>query len=371
MAELLRDPTARRLASETKDKAKRPRSRRVSPIIVPPSVVCPDGPPVVVMFSGAAGSSVGARQGGAKVVAGANHNATCVAVHAANFPEAQNIQQDLSLFNHAAFPFHEGLIASPVCRANSSASRPARARAAKAAKEKGHSDAAAAARLASAHNAYGALPWAVMDSLEVNRPRWFVIENVEEWADWVFFADFLRMAKRLGYKVTVQCLNSIAWGVPQERLRLFMVGTLGRKPIRIADPVTFVPASMHDAIDWDGGEWLDFSEAGGEKMCAQLERCHATFGGRPSFINLVGHRPVYDASEPLRTATRQDQFRWVYRGRFKYPTAAEAFRLMGFPDDYVITDHVAEHRTIAWQLAGDAVCPPVMRGIVERVIAAT
>lgn len=369
MADLFRDQASRLLADETKDKPKRRRTR-ASRIIVPASVACSGGPRTVVMFSGAAGSSIGARDGGADIVAGVNHNAVCVAVHAANFPEAQNIQQDLHLYNHAALPYHDGLIASPVCRANSSASRPARAKAAKAAKDKGHSDAAAAARLASAHNAYGALPWAVMDSLEVNRPRWFVIENVEEWADWVFFRDFIRMVKRLGYKVTVQCLNSLARGVPQERVRLFMIGTLGRKPIRVTDPIDYTPAPMRDAVDWDGGEWLDFSEAGGEKMRAQLEKCHATFGGRPSFINLVGHRPVYDANDPLRTATRQDQFRWVYRGRFKYPTAKEAFRLMGFPDDYVVTPHVAEHRTVAWQLAGDAVCPPVMRGIVETIIAA-
>jgi DNA (cytosine-5)-methyltransferase 1 len=329
-----------------------------------------DGPDVVVFFSGASGSSIGARMAGANVVAGVNHNRICVDVHDANFPAARGICQDLHLYNHASLPHHDGLIASPVCRANSSASRPARAKAAATSRAAGRSEAESAAKLASAHNAYGALPWAVMDSLEVNRPRWFVIENVEEWQDWVFFADFVRMAKRLGYRVTVQCLNSLAWKVPQERVRLFMIGTLGPKAIRVSDPKRYEPVAMHDAVDWEGGGWLPFSAGGGAKMRAQLERADRQFGGAPSFVQLVGHRPMFAATEHVRTMTRQDQFRWVYRGRFRYPVAREGFALMGFPSDYVIPDHVAQHRTTAWAMAGDAVCPPVMCGIVEKVMSA-
>ena len=326
------------------------------------------GPDVVVFFSGAAGSSIGARMAGANVVAGVNHNRDCVDVHDANFPGSLGICQDLHLYNHASLPLHDGLIASPVCRANSSASRPGRARAAEAMRTAGRSEAEAGAKLASAHNAYGALPWAVMDSLEVNRPRWFVVENVEEWADWVFFKDFVRMAKRLGYNVSVQCLNSLAWGVPQERVRLFMIGTLGPRTIRVRDPKKFKPVAMHDFLNWDDDGWLDFDECQWPKMRDQLREAHYQLGGRPGFIQLVGHRPIFHASSPMPTMTRQDQFRWVYRGRFRYPVAREGFSLMGFPPDYVVPDQIAQRRTVAWSMAGDAVCPPVMRGIVECIL---
>jgi DNA (cytosine-5)-methyltransferase 1 len=323
----------------------------------------------VVLFSGACGSSIGARMAGAEVVAGVNHDDLCVQVHAANFPNAASILQDLHLANHAAWPIHDGVIASPVCRANSPASQPARARASKAAKAEGRSDAAAAARLASTHNAHGALPFAVLDSLEVNRPAWFIIENVKEWRDHIFYRDFLRMAKRLGYKVTEQILDALAWGVPQQRQRLFLIGTLGRKPIRVRDPKGNPPRAMHDFVDWDGGDWMPIRSCPGEKARAQLRRADREFKGGPAFIQLVSHRPVLPSSEPLRTMTRQDQVRWVYRGRYKYPTAREGFNLMGFPADYVIPDAVAEHRTIAWAMAGDAVSPVVMQGIVEMVAA--
>jgi DNA (cytosine-5)-methyltransferase 1 len=324
-------------------------------------------PDVVVFFSGASGSSIGARMAGARVVAGVNHERDCVDVHDANFPDSLGICQDLHLYNHASLPLHVGLIASPVCRANSTASQPARAKAAALARLSGCSEAAALAKLASAHNAYGALPWAVMDALEVNRPEWFIIENVDDWSEWVFFKDFIRMAKRLGYKVSVQLLNSLAWGVPQERLRLFMIGTLGRKAIKVRDPKRAKPAAMHDCVDWDDGEWMDFDECGGPRMREQLSEAHYRLRGGPGFIQLVDGRPISPSSEPLRTMTRQDQYRWVKGGRFRYPKVREMFRLMGFPNDYVIPPHIESRRTIANAMAGDAVCPPVMRGIVERI----
>jgi DNA (cytosine-5)-methyltransferase 1 len=321
-----------------------------------------------VMFSGAAGTSVGAAQAGAEIVWAANHSRVCVDVHAANFPLARNVCQDLHLFNHAAMDRHDMLLASPVCRVNSAASRPARAKAAAAMLANDPKKARQGSSLAASHNAMRALPWAVLDALEVNRPRFFALENVPEWAtDWELYPDFLRMLRRLGYKVTEQILNSERWGVAQARERLFVIGTLGKKSIRVRDPKHSTPTPMAECVDWNGGEWLDFNTCQWPKMRAQLERAHTMFGGRPCFINLVGHRPVYDANEPLRTATRQDQFRWVYRGKFRYPTAREAFSLMGFPANYVIPDHVAERRTIAWAMAGDAVCPPVMRGIVEKI----
>ncbi len=323
------------------------------------------------MFSGAAGTSVGAAQAGAEIVWAANHSRACVDLHEANFPAANNVCQDLHLFNHAAMDAHDLLLASPVCRVNSSASRPARAKAAEATKAKDPTKARQGSSLAASHNAMRALPWAVLDALEVNRPRFFALENVPEWAtDWELYRDFLRMLRRLGYKVTEQILNSEKWGVAQARERLFVIGTLGRKPIRVRDPKRFTLQLMAPCVDWDGGEWMEISACEWPKMRAQLERAHSVFGGAPCFINLVGHRPVYDANRPLLTATRQDQFRWVHRGRYRYPVAREGFNLMGFPASYVIPDAVAETRTVAWSMAGDAVCPPVMRGIVERVMAA-
>lgn len=334
-----------------------------------------------VMMSGACGSSIGARQGGARIVWAANHMQRCIDIHEDNFPapECESVCQDLHLFNHAKMAKHDLLLASPVCRVNSSASRPARAKAAAAAKAKDPDKRKQGAPLASSHNSMGALPWAVMDALEVNRPRYFALENVFEWAtEWPLYDLFIRMLRRLGYKVTQQVLDASSFDlddtgrtVPQERLRLFVIGTLGRKPIRVRAPTRpdgWRPTPVLDFIDWEGGEWMPFSEARGDKLRAQLERAHREFRGKPAFVNTVEHRPIYDArTEPLRTMTTQDQYRWVHLGKFKYPTAREAFNIMGFPPDFRIPAHIERHRTVAWAMAGDSVSPPVMRVIVEAI----
>jgi DNA (cytosine-5)-methyltransferase 1 len=321
-----------------------------------------------VMFSGAAGTSVGARQAGARIVWAANHKPVCVDVHAANFPDAQNVCQDLHLFNHAAMAEHDLLLASPVCRAHSRAGRIGHVKAAAMRRAAGrHEGAPVAAR----HNAMRTLVWSVIDALEVNRPRAFVIENVPEFkTEWLLYSDCLRMIRKLGYKISEQVLDSVDFGVPQSRARLFVVGTLDKKPIRIRPPrrsKDWTPTPMHGFIGWEEGEWLPFEAAKGPGMRAQLRKAASVLGDRPGAISLVSHRPVFPSSEPMRTMTTKDQFRWVYRGRFRYPTARESFRLMGFPEDYILPDHVAEHRTIAWAMAGDAVSPPVMRAIVKRI----
>jgi site-specific DNA-cytosine methylase len=334
-----------------------------------------------VMMSGACGSSIGARQGGARVVWAANHVQRCIDMHDANFPtdECESVCQDLHLFNHAKMARHELLLASPVCRVNSSASRPSRAKAAARAKQQDPTKRKQGSSLASSHNSMGALPWAVMDALEVNRPRYFALENVTEWAsEWPLYDLFIRMLRRLGYKITQQTLDASAFAldelgrtVPQQRERLFVIGTLGRKAIRVRQPkrpAQWKPTPVLDFIDWEGGDWQDFAEAGGDKFRAQLERAHQVFDGGPAFVNTVEHRPIYDArTEPLRTMTTQDQYRWVYRGKFKYPTAREGFSIMGFPDDFKIPEHIERRRTTAWAMAGDAVSPPVMRDIVQCI----
>lgn len=304
------------------------------------------------MFAGGGGTSVGARMAGAKIVWAANHSPACVAVHAANFPDCVTVCQDLHLFNHAKIEPHDALFASPVCRGNSPAARPARAKSKK---------------IQSAHNAMRALAWSVIDAAEVCRPRFVAVENVSEFRDWVLFDLWLAALKRLGYRCTVQTLNAKAWGVGQDRERLFVIGHQG-KAIPIEDPAVETPPDWSNALTWDDEhDWLPFSACRGAKAREQLHRANREFGGAPCYVNLVGHRPVYPGTGPLRTMTTQDQMRFVHRGRFRYPTPADAFALMGFPPSYVLPE---VGRTIAWAMAGDAVCPPVMRGITERLKAA-
>lgn len=309
-----------------------------------------------VMFSGAAGSSLGVRLAGGRVVWAANHEPACVELHRANFPEAAHVCEDLVRYDHGLMPEHEILVASPVCRGYSRAGRPARA----------HSQSSA-----SRHNKSRATLWSVIDALEIHQPRAFVVENVSEIQDWPLFHGWLECVRLLGYTTTVSCLTASRWGVPQRRERLFAVGLRGRSSLGpLVDPQTAEPGVEH-VIDWDAGEWRPFSDCRGKEARPQLERAAAKLRGGIGFALQVDCRPICPASEPMHTMTRKlmSQTVLVKGRRYRKPTAREAFRFMGFPDDYVIPESLPVGQL--YEMAGDAVCPPVMRGVFERVVEAT
>jgi DNA (cytosine-5)-methyltransferase 1 len=305
------------------------------------------------MFSGAAGSSLGARDAGLRVVWAANHSPLCVATHHANFPEAEHVCEDLVRFDHGHMPDHDVLIASPVCRGHSRAGQPGRK----------HNP-----KIASRHNRHRATAWSVIDAVEIHRPRVLVIENVPDWRGWPLYMPWRACLEALGYTLSEALLTASRWGVPQRRERLFVIGlrTARGRPGRwieghLRDPDVPEPA-MHDAIDWDAGEWLDIDDCEGEAARTQLRRATQQFAGAPAFVEQVSHRPVRSSREPIRTMTTKDQLRLVYRGKYRSPTIREAFNLMGFPRDYVLPD---AGRSVATALAGDAVCPPVMAGLLR------
>lgn len=65
--------------------------------------------------------------------------------------------------------------------------------------------------------------------VEVSRPMVFVIENVEDFFKDPAFGGVQTEAARLGYRLAYGVLNAADYGVPQKRLRAFMIGSrLGR-----------------------------------------------------------------------------------------------------------------------------------------------
>lgn len=303
------------------------------------------------MFSGAAGSSLGAQRAGLRVVWAANHSPLCIATHRANFPAAEHVCEDLVRFDHGLMPDHDVLIASPVCRGHSKAGQPGRKRNPK---------------IASRHNRHRATAWSVIDAVEIHRPRLLVIENVPDWRCWPLYPPWRACLEALGYTLGEALLTASRWGVPQRRERLFVVGLRGNRALApIRDPDVPEPG-MHDAIDWDAGDWLDFDACDGEAAREQLRHAHRQFRGGPAFVEQVSHRPVRSSREPIRTMTTKDQLRLVHRGKYRSPTIREAFNLMGFPRNYILPE---AGRSVASALAGDAVCPPVMEGLLRILLA--
>lgn len=298
----------------------------------------------VDMFAGAGGFSTGAAMAGCRVVWAANHWPAAVQWHAANHPDTEHACQDLQQADFTAVPRHDLLLASPACQGHS----PARG------KERPH------------HDAQRATAWAVVTCAEVHRPYSFIVENVPAFAQrWVLYPAWCAAMSALGYALAPMILDTADHGVPQNRRRLYIVGTRSKHPIELSLPRQ-PHRSAADVIDLAAGNWSPVHKPGrSARTLARIADGRRRFGHTflaPYYGSGSGetgrsiHRPIGTLTTRARWAViRGDEMRMV--------KATEGRDLMGFPRDYKLP----ENENLAWHLIGNAVSPIQARDLIESV----
>jgi DNA (cytosine-5)-methyltransferase 1 len=208
----------------------------------------------VELFSGVGGFRIAADALGAKTVWANDIDPGACAVYRARFGPHAIVEGDIR--KHLRdLPNHELLTGGFPCQPFSSAG-----------KKRGIAD------------PRGTLFQAVVDALELKRPRFFVLENVKRLLEmergW-HFATILDSLSRLDYRIEWRLLNGSHFGLAQNRQRVFLLGTRvdrdnGRKggpfdePVRLASridlsfltpeqsarlssPDRWLPFEMHDS----------------------------------------------------------------------------------------------------------------------------
>ena len=189
------------------------------------------------LFCGAGGTSLGARQAGAKVRFALNHWDVAVATHSANFPEAKHVNSRLDECRPSECGTIDLLFASPECTHHS------RARGSKPTSDQQRAGA-----------------WDIMPWLEFHRPAYMVIENVREFEDWgptrrrrdaagrllrlpngepwwepdptrqgQIFQAWVKAIQAHGYRVEYRTLNAADFGAATSRQRLFVIARKGSR----------------------------------------------------------------------------------------------------------------------------------------------
>lgn len=299
---------------------------------------------VVDLFAGAGGFSTGAVLAGAEVVWAANHWPLAVQVHAANHPATAHACQDLQQANWLDVPAHDLLLASPACQ--------------------GHSRARGTDR--PHHDAARSTAWAVVGCAETHRPPAVLVENVPEFREWVLFPAWKAAMQALGYAIAEHVVNAADHGVPQERVRLFLLCTQSKAPLSLP-----LPRRQHravgDIIDWQAPRWTPIHKPGRSKnTLARITRGRAAHGDRfvapyyGSGSGLTGR----SLDRPLGTVTTRDRWAVVDGDRMRMFSVPEYREAMGFPSDYRLPD---TSRQAAIFLLGNAVCPPVARDVVAGI----
>lgn len=302
----------------------------------------------VDLFAGWGGFTEGAEQAGARVVYAANHWPLAVEAHARNHPGAVHECQDLRQADWSKLPEHDLLLASPACQ--------------------GHSTAANGARKANPgvharHDSLRATAWAVVDCVEVCRPRALIVENVPDFRRWVLFDLWTEALRRVGYRIDERVLRASHINTPQRRDRLFIFGTLENRVVpkigRSAEPA-FGPC-----IDWTSeARWSRVDASRRPRVAERIERSRARHGKRFLTQHTRDHMGV-PLDEPIRTITTKDQWAIVDGDRYRPLTVRETARGMGFRDSYAWPE---SNRGDAIRGLGNAVCPPVARAAVSAVM---
>lgn len=297
------------------------------------------------LFAGAGGFSTGAKMAGVEIVWAANHWPLAVECHAENHPQAQHVCQDLHQANWMQVPAHDLLLASPCCQ--------------------GHSKARGQAHGNPQHDASRSTAWAVVSAAEFHRPALAIIENVPEFLDWQLYPAWASAMQALGYSLAPHIVDAADHGVPQNRVRMFLVATRSRHPLHLKlEQREHVAASSF--IDFEAGKWSPVDRTGRAK--ATLERvangrkCHGSRFLTAYYGNEKGGRSLH---RPIGTITTRDRWAVVDGNRMRMLSASECRFAMGFPDDYRLPKN---HRE-AVHLLGNAVCPPVARDLITAVIA--
>lgn len=297
------------------------------------------------LFSGLGGLSMGARMAGVDVLWAANHWPTAVEWYGANHPSAIRICQDLQQADWSKVPAHDILLAAPCCQ--------------------GHSKARGKAVGNPQHDASRSTAWAVVSALEFHRPPVAIIENVPEFMQWALYPAWAEAMRALGYQLSPHIVDCADLGVPQHRVRLFLICTRSAAPLvlKLARERHVVASSF---IGFDAGKWSAINKP--RRAAATLQRVargRLQFGARfvmpfyGSGSGLTGR----SLDRPIGTITTRDRWAVVDGDRMRMLTADENLLAMSFPAG---TCRPASHK-LTVHMAGNAVPPVAAARVIEAV----
>jgi DNA (cytosine-5)-methyltransferase 1 len=268
----------------------------------------------ISLFSGCGGSSIGYSQCGLKGLLAIDSDSKCCENYKLNFSNTLVWNTDIGNINSSQILDEVGLDvgelefldSSPPCQGFSVAGK------------------------REVFDSRNELIFKTVDLIGGILPKVFLIENVEGLIIGKMkgvFNEVLIRLKNLNYEVKWKSLNSIYYGVPQSRQRVFIVGVrkdLGLEPVfpSHTGEVKFIGDVIKD---------IDFHSRG-------------QFDKKLKSPNSFAY-----------TLTKSPSMYFVEKGRKRKPTIDELKILQGFPEDFNFKGNYNE----IWSMIGNSVPPPL------------
>jgi DNA-cytosine methyltransferase len=206
----------------------------------------------------------------------------------------------------------------------------------------------------------GRLVLKALDVVKESKPRVFIAENVEGFIyqnDGKTLDMLLRMIKKMGYCVNYTTLNSLNFGIPQHRNRLWIVGSRGECQLPTGN---IEYCSLTDLLDKKVSDNVFATKDFLAKP--KVKRRLLTYCN--DFINCI-------TQTICRNGSSSEYIGYVAAvnkaiGQKRKPTVSECLRLFGFPDNFIFPESVCMTRRYA--MLANSMVVPVVRAIIEGVL---
>jgi DNA (cytosine-5)-methyltransferase 1 len=194
---------------------------------------------------------------------------------------------------------------------------------------------------------------------------------------WKRFQNWKGKLTDLGYNIREQVLNSVDFNVPQSRKRLYVICDRETEPPLVTPPPTRERLPADCIINKNGAYRFSLLRSDGraEATLQRADRAIAELGNDSPFLLVYygsdGSGGWQKVDAPLRTITTVDRFAYVRpdedgQHEMRMLQVPELKKAMGFPEDFKMEHGTRRDRI---KLLGNAVCPPVMKAIVETITA--
>jgi DNA (cytosine-5)-methyltransferase 1 len=199
--------------------------------------------------------------------------------------------------------------------------------------------------------------------LDAKRPEAFLLENVKRLTthdNGQTFSIILKKLKELGYTVYHKVFNSLDFGLPQKRERIYIVGF--KEPIYFKFPKSVnCYKSLNEILEKD--EDIPKSYFLSKEL---KEKRFNSLKGIPPFPsiwheNIGGNISALPYSCALRAG---GSYNYLVVNGVRRLTGREMLRLQGFPDTYKINIPYSQVRKVA----GNSVSVPVIKAIAEEMM---